>query len=80
MELETLGAAWELAGGVVVLALTINALRVYTAMAHRQLKTVAENSDDNFSAESGEVKNGRKLSAKQNKKVSNRPKLEFIRK
>lgn len=78
VEIETLGAAWEMAGALVALVLAVNALRVYAAMARRQLNASASESDLGSSASTGPT-TGHKVPKKQGKKQK-KPKLEFIRK
>jgi hypothetical protein len=83
MEVETLGAAWEMAGTLVALVLAANALRVYAAMARRQINASASGgasgSDLGSSSITGPT-TGQKVQAKKAKKANKRPKLEFIRK
>ena len=79
VEIETLGAAWEITGVLVVVVLAANALRVYTAMARRRLsaKAPADGGSEDLAAGVG-----RKSVTKKSKKTTKRPKLsiEFIRK
>ena len=79
VEIETLGAAWEMAGALVALVLAANALRVYAAMARRQLSSGSARESDLGSSASTGPTTGHKVPKKRGKKQK-KPKLEFIRK